>query len=182
MGVAEGVAPEASAALARPGREAATGRDRTSREVPTTRASWRTSRRTCQLRGPSCRSPPTVLGSPTPARTVETPKRADARGKGGGSKNLRQPGGLRISESKLLGDSLWTSKVPPLHLRICLSQTLGPDPAWPEQAETRDWGRGRGFLTTPHSTTTCVPSFFCPRNRTTSEVVVYRALDIFSKN
>ena len=32
-----------------------------------------------------------------------------------------------------------------------------------------------GRLTTQKMTITCVPSFFCPRNRTTSEVVVRRA-------
>ena len=31
----------------------------------------------------------------------------------------------------------------------------------------------------PNTTTTCVPSFFCPRSRANSEVVVYRALGLY---
>ena len=34
------------------------------------------------------------------------------------------------------------------------------------------------FITAQNTTTTCVPSFFCPWRRTTSEVVVRRALGL----
>ena len=34
-------------------------------------------------------------------------------------------------------------------------------------------------LTTENTTTTCVPSLFCPRSRTTSEVVVRRAFGLY---
>ena len=37
-------------------------------------------------------------------------------------------------------------------------------------------------FTTPNTTTTCVPSFFCSRSRSTSEVVVRRALGLITRS
>ena len=51
------------------------------------------------------------------------------------------------------------------------------DPGIAETLDVHD--EGEACVTTQNTTTTRVPSFFCPRSRTTSEVVVSRALGLY---